>query len=298
MKKLIISALAALALLFGVTSCSGDLHDDVLVDPNAMQGYWSYSIFTASAASSGSVGVIASLNGTPQSGAYGQDDIFSISAGNITYIIWDGKAGSSLTESTRTDEPSASDLGITLGSDEFAICIFTTSSSCSLWVYDSVDTDTNLSKLAGATDWPGVTTTATVQVAKVSKTLTGATLTITGLPSELHNIDLYFTGSGYSDKSWLTPSTDGTIKGTVSDSGELSITFPDYTKEFEEGTTVEFPIEGKFAADSNWDTQVTLAKGKNMSFTFTETVKAFSFVYADEIGTTDAHTYYAVKTAE
>lgn len=28
MKKLIISALAALALLFGVTSCSGDLHDN------------------------------------------------------------------------------------------------------------------------------------------------------------------------------------------------------------------------------------------------------------------------------
>ncbi len=173
MKKLIISALAALALVFGVTSCSGDLHDDVKVDPNAMQGYWSYSIFTASEAASGKIGVIASSNsGSVKSGEYGKNDIFPIAAENITYIIWDGKAGSTLSESTRTDGPTASDLGITLDSDEFAICIFTPSASCDLWVYDSESTDTNLS---GGT-WPGVTTTATVQVEKVSYSISGIKL--------------------------------------------------------------------------------------------------------------------------
>ena len=36
MKKLL-SVFAAVAMLFGFASCSGDLHDDVKIDPNAME---------------------------------------------------------------------------------------------------------------------------------------------------------------------------------------------------------------------------------------------------------------------
>lgn len=40
MKKLIISALAAAALLFGFASCTGDLHDDVAGTPVELDGYY------------------------------------------------------------------------------------------------------------------------------------------------------------------------------------------------------------------------------------------------------------------
>ena len=242
MKKLILSAITALAFLFGFASCSGDLHDSVVIDPNAMEGYWSYSVFDASQATSGSVGVIVSVKmGTTQSGAFGSPDfVIPATAGSVQAIIWDGSAGSDLSVSTRTDCPSLESLGVTLQSNEFAIIVFTKTATCDLWVYDSEDSDANLS---GGT-WPGVSTTATVAVEKPSTVSITPTVIATGLPEELNGTTLYFTGNF---NGWAPPGEEGSIECIVSN-GSVSVLLPSMEIEAEgEG----FALAGKFAS-SGW----------------------------------------------
>ena len=236
MKKLILSAITALAFLFGFASCSGDLHDSVVIDPNAMEGYWSYSVFDASQATSGSVGVIVSVKmGTTQSGAFGSPDfVIPATAGSVQAIIWDGSAGSDLSVSTRTDCPSLESLGVTLQSNEFVIIVFTKTATCDLWVYDSEDSDANLS---GGT-WPGVSTTATVTVEKPSTVSITPTVIATGLPEELNGTILYFTGNF---NGWATPGTEKSIECTVSN-GSVSVLLPSMEIEAE-----GFTLVGKFA---------------------------------------------------
>ena len=242
MKKLILSAITALAFLFGFASCSGDLHDSVVIDPNAMEGYWSYSVFDASQATSGSVGVIVSVKmGTTQSGAFGSPDfVIPATAGSVQAIIWDGSAGSDLSVSTRTDCPSLESLGVTLQSNEFAIIVFTKTATCDLWVYDSEDSDANLS---GGT-WPGVSTTATVTVEKPSTVSITPTVIATGLPEELNGTTLYFTGNF---NTWAEPGTEGSIECTV-ENGTISVSLPSMEIDAEGDG---FPLEGKFA-NAGW----------------------------------------------
>ena len=167
MKKLIISAITAAALLFGLASCSGDLHDDVKVDPNEMKGYWSYTIVDSSIADSGSVGIITSITGGDQSGALGKNDIFPIKAGEVTAVIWNGKAGASLEANTRTDMPTLESLNVTLTGNDAAVFAFTPKTSLNFWIYDSVDGDKNLT----GGNWPGVVSTATAVAEKWSMTV-------------------------------------------------------------------------------------------------------------------------------
>lgn len=173
MKK-ILSFLAAGALALGLIGCSGDLHDDVKVDPNAMAGYWSYTIVDAAEATSGEVGIITSITGGNQSGALGADDIFPIEAGEVTAVIWDGKNKTNLMKNTRTDLPTLESLSITLTGTEAAIFAFTPEKVVNLWVYDSVDTDINLT----GGSWPGVQSTPTAEVDSYNFTVT---INVTGL---------------------------------------------------------------------------------------------------------------------
>ena len=112
MKK-ILSLIAAGAMALGLIGCSGDLHDDAKVDPNAMEGYWSYAIVDASKATSGTVGVTPSVMGA-QAGGFGSNFLFDIAPGDKLEVLWDGKNGSDCIASTRTDCPSLESLGITL----------------------------------------------------------------------------------------------------------------------------------------------------------------------------------------
>lgn len=166
MKKLL-SVFAVVAMLFSFASCSGDLHDDVKIDPNAMEGYWSYAIVDASKATSGTVGVTPSVMGA-QAGGFGSNFLFDIAPGDKLEVLWDGKNGSDCIASTRTDCPSLESLGITLEDGKAAIFVFSTSSWVYLHVYDSVETETLLN---GSWQSEEQKTTATVAVEKWSFTV-------------------------------------------------------------------------------------------------------------------------------
>ena len=157
MKKLL-SVFAAVARLFGFVSCSGDLHDDVKIDPNAMKGYWSYRVLSAAdVAPSGEVAVIANCD-AGQTGKFGSPDFkVPATAGKVNYLVWDGKGGTDFTVSGRTDAPT-----IDLGDGEFAICVFTPYVTVNLYCYGGGD-----DKSYDDT-WPGVESTATVVAQPVS----------------------------------------------------------------------------------------------------------------------------------
>ena len=84
MKKLL-SVFAAVGMLFGFASCSGDLHDDVKIDPNAMKGNWSYRVIDT--ADDDSINMITN-NAGGQSGAYGSPD-FTVDVSNSDVKIND-----------------------------------------------------------------------------------------------------------------------------------------------------------------------------------------------------------------
>lgn len=157
MKK-ILSLIAAGAMALGLIGCSGDLHDDVKIDPNAMKGYWSYRVLSAAdVAPSGEVAVIANRDGR-QTGKFGSPDFkVPATAGKVNYLVWDGKGGTDFTVSGRTDAPT-----IDLGDGEFAICVFTPYVTVNLYCYGGGD-----DKSYDDT-WPGVESTATVVAQPVS----------------------------------------------------------------------------------------------------------------------------------
>lgn len=233
MKKLL-SVFAAVAMLFGFVSCSGDLHDDVKIDPNAMKGYWSYRILSAAdVAPSGEVAVIANRDGS-QTGAYGSPDFkVPATAGKVNYLVWDGKGGTDFTVSGRTDAPT-----IDLSDGEFAICVFTPYITVNLYCYGGDGTDDS---------WPGVEATATVEVEMVNVVINGATVTANGLPEALNGTTLYFTG-GFNN--WTAPGQEGTIEGTVTN-GSITITLPELSAEVAQGAAQEIIVEGKFA-NTGW----------------------------------------------
>ena len=154
MKKLL-SVFAAVAMLFSFASCSGDLHDDVKIDPNAMKGYWSYRVLSAAdVAPSGEVAVIANCD-AGQTGACGSPDFkVPATAGTVNYLVWDGIGGTNFTVSGRTDAPT-----IDLGDGEFGICVFTPYVTVNLYCYGGEGTDDA---------WPGVEATATAVAQPVS----------------------------------------------------------------------------------------------------------------------------------
>lgn len=160
MKKLL-SIFMAAAMLFGLASCSGDLHD--MEDPNAMAGYWSYRVIDL--AGDTSVNLITQKDGVGQSGAFGSPDFTVDVSSGTAAIIWNGVDKSDLTLSARSDTPTLSSLGVTLGTNEVCIFVFTPLSSVNLYAYP-VD-DGNFV----ADDWPGVATIATATVETWSLTV-------------------------------------------------------------------------------------------------------------------------------
>ena len=243
MKKLL-SVFAAAAMLFGFASCSGDLHDDVKIDPNAMIGYWSYIVLKdTNTCTSGKIAVITSGGGA-QSGAYGADPYtFDVEDKGTHAVIWDGKDETDIVANTRTDCPSLSDIGVTLKDGEMCLFVFTTASTCDVWAWDTVDTDVNIT--GGI--WPGLKTTATVEVEMVNVVINGATVTANGLPEALNGTTLYFTG-GFNN--WTAPGEEGTIEGTVTN-GSITITLPELSAEVAQGAAQEIIVEGKFA-NTGW----------------------------------------------
>lgn len=159
MKKLITSAVAALALLFGFASCSGDLHD--AVSPNAMKGNWFYYELDTSAVTTDTISIIFN-NGSAQT-----EDVVGVAKTGTVEYIWAVPAdGSKVTaiKNTRTDCP---DKNIGNSTDKLGIYVFTNSSKVNLWAWAG---DTNLT---GGT-WPGLemSTDAEIKIEKVNVSLT------------------------------------------------------------------------------------------------------------------------------
>lgn len=164
MKKLITSAVAALALLFGFASCSGDLHD--AVSPNAMKGNWFYYELDTSTATSETISIIFN-NGSAQT-----EDVTGVSKTGTVEYMWAVPAdGSKVTaiKNTRTDCP---DKGIGNSTDKLGIYVFTNSSTVNLWAWDG---DTNFT---GGT-WPGVSMTTDAEI-KTEKVTVSLTFKVTG----------------------------------------------------------------------------------------------------------------------
>lgn len=159
MKKLITSAVAALALLFGFASCSGDLHDDVFVDPNAMQGNWFYKVIDIPATSE-SINIIFS-DGTNQT-----KDITGVkpTGGSVAYLWASKTREDTAVESKRTDCPDKSSLG---GEGKLVVYCFSNASKVNIWAWDG---DANFT---GGT-WPGLemSTDAEIKIEKVNVSLT------------------------------------------------------------------------------------------------------------------------------
>lgn len=179
MKKLITSAVAALALLFGFASCSGDLHD--AVSPNAMKGNWFYYELDTSAVTTDTISIIFN-NGSAQT-----EDVVGVAKTGTVEYIWAVPAdGSKVTaiKNTRTDCP---DKNIGNSTDKLGIYVFTNSSKVNLWAWAG---DTNLT---GGT-WPGVSITTDAEI-KIEKVKVSLTFKVTGAKAEDR---LYINGAPWS----------------------------------------------------------------------------------------------------
>lgn len=239
MKK-ILSLIAAGAMALGLIGCSGDLHDDVKVDPNAMKGYWSYRVIDT--AGDDSINVITN-NAAGQSGAYGSPDFAVDVSSGTAAIIWDGKGGSDLTVSTRTDCPSLSDINVTLNDGEACIFVFTPYTSVNLYCYPIKDVGAFTSD-----KWPGTSTTATVKVEKVK-----ATITIKIVNGEA-DTKYWFSGlawdAGWPYAGWkgnpvfATDDDHAKYRATTDAEGKATFSTPFESAEVDVGSTLK--IECKF----------------------------------------------------
>ena len=140
MKK-ILSFLAAGALALGLIGCSGDLHDDVKIDPNAMQGNWFYTVLDVTDIKN-SLTIIFN-DGTNQT-----VDLKGIdpASGSVAYV-WASKSNKDpATISTRTDCPDKSSLG---GEKKLVVYCFSNAAKVNIWAWeDAVN-------ITGGT-WPGL----------------------------------------------------------------------------------------------------------------------------------------------
>lgn len=113
----------------------------------------------------------------------------------------------------------------------------------------------------------------------VSMTVSGSTVTATGLPEELNGTELFFTGTidGWS-------ASNPSYKATVTN-GEISVTLPDFSGDFYAGDDPEFKVEGKFASQGWSGTEIGNESFGNIAFTITSTKKTVKGTYKAQNGT-------------
>ena len=229
MKKIILSVLSVL-MIFGLIGCSGDLHDVVRIDPNAMEGNWYYTVVDVSEAT-GPISMIFSDGTNQTSDITGVD----VSSGSVAYI-W-SNTSKDAEVSTRTDCPDKSSLG---GAGKVVVYCFSNAPKVNLWAWEG---DTNF--VGGV--WPGVQmdsdTAAALPVATISK------IEVTGLPDALVGSELYLAGTINPNGGWAEPGTNEDLLATIVDAGDgtCTLTF-DLNHTFDVGG-----YEFKFAA-AGWST--------------------------------------------
>ena len=183
MKKLITGALAALALLFGFASCSGDLHDEEMPkhEPVTIDGAaWYYYDITV----------------------YGDND------GSSGKFILNGSAGQSV--DTTMPKFAAKDGGAL-----YFTADATKKNDGKYELLTSYQTDNPAYTFTGSAGWPGNAMTKDGEVAKATydAKATLKSITVTGLPDALNGKEIYLTGEPL---SWAAPGKGDSKKVTVS----------------------------------------------------------------------------------
>lgn len=134
----------------------------------------------------------------------------------------------------------------------------------------------------------------TVSIEIVTLTNVNMVISVTGLPADIEGRDFYLR-CGLNE--W---SVNDTYKVTV-DEGAFDITIPtayegnSFSKSFEGKFSIKGGDEGDRASNDGWGLQISSAGGNNLSFNFTESTTTINLTYANETGTTDGCTFYAVK---
>lgn len=228
MKKLL-SVFAAVAMLFGFVSCSGDLHDDVKIDPNAMKGNWFYTVLDVKS-------ITKSLSIIFNDGTNQTVDIKDIdpASGSVAYVWASKSKNDPATISTRTDCPDKSSLG---GAEKLVVYCFSDAAKVNIWAWEDAN------NITGGT-WPGLAMETDAVIPMVDVVIEGATVTANELPEALNGKTLYFTGAF---NKWTEPGAEGTIEGTVTD-GSITITLPKLEGQVQSGAAEEITVEGKFAS--------------------------------------------------
>ena len=210
MKKLITGALAALALLFGFASCSGDLHDEEMPkhEPVTIDGAaWYYYDITVYGDNDGSSGKFI-LNGSAGQSVDTTMPKFAAKDGGALYFTADATKKNDgkyeLLTSYQTDNPAYT---ATPGTIRFYI--YTNETNCNFYSFDGGNAFT------GSAGWPGNAMTKDGEVAKATydAKATLKSITVTGLPDALNGKEIYLTGEPL---SWAAPGKGDSKKVTVS----------------------------------------------------------------------------------
>lgn len=213
MKKLITSAVAALALLFGFASCSGDLHDAEMPkhEPVKIDGaaWYYYDITVFGDVTEGTAKIIVNGKGSGKQSSDTPIGAWTAATGGVQYF----------TCNTSDKNPSNADqyvVNLSYQKDQPAyevvpgtvrIYVYTNETSPNLYFFDA-------DKACTAPKWPGYAMTKVGEVVKptYNAEMTVTTVNVTGLPSDLNGKTLYMTGDF---NGWATPGAAGTIEVTV-----------------------------------------------------------------------------------
>lgn len=258
MKKLITSAVAALALLFGFASCSGDLHDAEMPkhEPVTIDGAaWYYYDITVYGDNDGESGKFI-LNGSAGQSVDTIMPKFAAKDGGAVYFTADAAKKNAdnkyeLLTSYQTDNPAYT---ATPGTIRFYI--YTNETGCKFYTFDGGNAFT------GSAGWPGNAMTKDGEVAKQTYDAKAKlkSITVTGLPDDLNGKEIYLTGNPF---GWAQPGEGDSKKVTISDN-KISLT----------DLNIELSVSGvevgklgvqemKFAAAGWTKPEVTAAEGKN-----------------------------------
>lgn len=251
MKKLL-SIFVALALLLGLASCSGDLHDAELpkTEPITISGAsWYYTDITIwgdndSTDETNRIGIIVNNNTSPQStNTYVPD--FEAKTGAVFYYTADYNVASAsdatrfdLNTSYQTDEPT-----YTTEAGKVRIYVYTNVASPYLHYWGGVLKDTV---------WPGTPMAKVGETAASSYSMTIKNVIVKNLPDALNNKKLYYRG-GLVDAGWATVEANS---ATVTNK---TITVP-VNKTDTKNSSTGYASSSEFKiADSSWG--VSIGKG-------------------------------------
>ena len=239
MKKLIISAIAAVSLLFGFASCSGDLHDEEVPKCEPLDGAsWYYTDITIwGDIAEASEGVILTNKAKSwQSANTTFSDAVKAAEGGVLYYYGDSSKttnSESMLKSSLSDNPAYSPEPGKLR----------------IYVYTDLK-DPTLHCWGGSfkeTSWPGTPLSKVGEVAAVSYSMTIKNVIVKNIPTSLDGQKVYYRG-GLIDSDWkCVEANSGTIsEGNVTIPIDKKCTIPSNTGY---AKTSDFKI-----ADATWGT--------------------------------------------